>query len=470
STGGRAGLSDQAGAGKQGEPGAMSVPERDLSALGAAAARAAIGAGEITAEALTQACLDRIAEREDAVGAWAFLDAGMALARARALDAQRRAGEALGPLHGLPVGVKDIIDTADMPTECGSALMAGRRPLEDATVAALLRAAGAVIMGKTVTTEMALSAPGKTANPHDPTRTPGGSSSGSAAAVAANMVPLSLGSQTGGSMIRPASFCGVFGLKPTFGSISRRGVAMLSRRLDTIGVYGREPADLALIAEALMVPDASDWDMAGDPGQDLVKALAKGAPRSPRFAFVRGPAWSEAEADMAERLEGFARDLGERAADVALEGVFADVVDTHGTVMNASLAAHLGEALEKTPDKLRDMTKERVRRGLPITAADYIRALGLAEAQAQALDRLFDHYDAILTPAAAGEAPQGLESTGNPVFNGMWTLLGVPAVSVPLLTGAHGMPIGVQVVGRRGADGHLLRCVQWLWDRFGEGA
>ncbi len=445
----------------------ISSPAQKLSDLSASAARKVIAAGEASAEELTRACLERINAREDVVGAWAFLDQDLALAQARDLDARQKAGETLGPLHGLPVGLKDIFDTADMPTECGSALYQGRRPLEDSAVAALLRRAGAVILGKTVTTEFAISAPGKTANPHDPERTPGGSSSGSAAAVADFMVPLAIGTQTGGSVIRPASVCGVFGFKPTFGSISRRGVSMLARRLDHVGVYGREVGDLALIADALMVHDGEDWDMLGDPGQGLEKGLAqaRGESPAPRFAFVRTPVWDEAEADMAAALEDFARGLGDAVHDVELEGVFADIVPCHATVMNANLVANLGEALENTPDQLKDETKRRIGLGLEVSGADYIRALGRAEAQGQALDRLFDHYDAILAPAAPGQAPKGLETTGHAIFNGMWTLMGVPAVSVPLLTGADGLPIGVQVIGRRGADAGVLQAAEWLWDR-----
>jgi len=352
-----------------------------------------------------------------------------------------------------------------MPTECGSALFAGRRPLEDSTVVALLRKAGAVILGKTVTAEMALSSPGKTTNPLDPNRTPGGSSSGSAAAVADNMVPLAIGSQTGGSMIRPASFCGIFGMKPTFGTISRRGMAVMARRLDTVGVYAREPEDLALIGDALMVHDSGDWDMLDRPDRGLVEALRRKPVKAPRFAFVRTPAWQQGDDDMRRAFEAFIAGLGGRVREVELEGVFADVIQCHLTVFDANIVATLGEALEKTPDKLTAETRRRIQRGLPVTGAAYIRALGLAEAQAQALDRLFDHYDAILTPAAPGEAPVGLTTTGKAVFNGMWTLLGVPAVTVPLLKGAHDMPIGVQVVGRRGDDGKALRCARWLWQR-----
>lgn len=424
-------------------------------------------AGDFSAEELTQSCLERIAEREDAVGAWIYLDQDLALAQARTLDGLKKAGEPLGPLHGLPVGLKDIFDTADMPTECGSAFYEGRRPIGDSAVASLLRRSGAVILGKTVTTEWALSAPGKTANPHDPARTPGGSSSGSAAAVADHMVPLAIGTQTGGSMIRPASYCGVFAFKPTYGSISRRGVSMLARRLDTVGVFGRTVEDLALIADALMVHDPEDWDMLAGPGRDLSGALAKGVPDRVHFAFVRTPVWQEAEPDMAAAMEDFIKGLGEFAHEVELEGLFDDILATHRTVMDANLAAFLGEAAEKAPEKMRPETRERVEIGKTVLAADYIRALGLAEAQAHALDGLFDHYDAILTPAATGQAPEGLGFTGKHAFNGMWTLLGAPAVSVPLLAGADAMPMGVQVVGRRGADAQVLGAAKWLWDRFG---
>ena len=451
---------------EEGQP--ISTSTQKLSDLSATAAKKVIAAGEASAEELTRACLERINAREDVVGAWIFLDEDLAIAQARDLDARQKAGETLGPLHGLSVGLKDIFDTADMPTECGSTLCEGRRPLEDSTVAVLLRRAGAVILGKTVTTEFAISAPGKTANPHDPERTPGGSSSGSAAAVADFMVPLAIGTQTGGSVIRPASFCGVFGFKPTFGSISRRGMSMLARRLDHVGVYGREAKDLALIADVLMVHDGEDWDMRGASEQGLIEALGKAKKKAPRFAFVRTPVWDDAEPDMAAALEDFARGLGELAQEVELEGVFDDIVQTHTTIMNANLVANLGEALENTPDKLKDKTKQRISRGLGVTGADYIRALGRAEAQGQALDRLFDHYDAILAPAAPGQAPKGLETTGRAIFNGMWTLLGVPAVSVPLLTGADGLPIGVQVIGRRGDDAKVLQTAEWLWRRHRE--
>ena len=406
--------------------------------------------------------------REETVGAWAFLNDELPLQQARALDLRKKSGDSLGPLHGLPVGIKDIIDTNDMPTECGSEFYSGRRPIEDSTVAALLRRSGAVILGKTITTELALSAPGKTTNPFDPNRTPGGSSSGSAAAVSDKMVPLAIGSQTGGSIIRPASFCGVFGYKPTFGSISRRGMSLLARRLDHVGVYGRSVDDLALIGEALMVYDSADWDMVKKPGRSLVAELSGFIKNTPRLAFVRGPMWDQAEPDMAAAIERFVKELGKKIRDVELEGLFSDIVDCHITIMNANLAAYLGERVKKFPDKFLLETIKRVNSGRGITAASYIQALNLAEAQTHAIDSLFDHYDVLLTPAAPGQAPVNLKSTGKALFNGMWTLMGVPAVSVPILLGKDSMPIGLQIIGRRGDDAKVLKMAKWLWDQFGK--
>jgi len=427
--------------------------------------------GEFSAEDYTRACFDRIAAREETLGAWAYLDEDLAIAQARTLDAKKKAGEKPGSLHGLPVGLKDVFDTADMPTECDSALYAGRRPLEDSAVAALLRQAGAIVLGKTVTTEFAISAPGKTVNPHNPDHTPGGSSSGSAAAVADGMVPLAIGTQTGGSVIRPASYCGVFGYKPTFGSISRRGMSILARRLDHVGFFARTVEDLALIADALMVHDTGDWDMLASPEKNLVSNLSSSKrwthKKTPRFAFVRTPAWKEAEGDMPLVFEKFIDNLGEAVGEVELEGVFADVIKCHGIIMDANLMANLGEALEKSPENLRAETRRRIEKGKFVTGAQYVQALGLAEAQGQALDKLFNHYDAILTPPAPGVAPAGLTTTGRAIFNGMWTMVGVPAVTVPLLEGEKGLPIGVQVVGRKGDDAKVLDCARWLWNQFG---
>lgn len=435
----------------------------DICRLSAEAALVRMESGDLTARDLVQACLDRISEREDAVAAWTFLDPELALAQADAADQRRRDGQA-GPLNGIPVGIKDIIDTADQPTENGSRLCAGRRPEKDATLVALLRQAGAVIMGKCVTTEFALSAPGKTRNPHDPTRTPGGSSSGSAASVADFMVPLAIGSQTGGSMLRPASFNGVYGLKPTFGTISRAGMSPLSRRLDHPGIFARTPEDMALVGRVLMHRDPADKDMRGHPKMGEADPLT--AP--PRLAFVRGPAWGRGEADMQQAIEGLARNLGDVAREADLPPVFDAALECHGMVMNGAVGQSLGPYYDRDRAGLDPITADRIERGRPVTAREYLDALYQAEEMQDALAGFFDGVDAILTPAAPGQAPRELTRTGDASFNGYWTLMGAPAASVPLLKGADGMPIGVQIVCPWGQDAKLLRICRWLADKVGE--
>src|SRR5215468_740911 len=282
----------------------------ELVKLTASEAAAAIARGVISAEDYTRACLERIEALDGEIKAFAHLDREHALAQARKRDERRLEGHPLGPLHGIPVAIKDIIDTADYPTELGSPLAAGRRTLHDATVVARLRAAGAVILGKTVTTEFAYYHPGATRNPHDATRTPGGSSSGSAAAVAANMVPLALGSQTNGSVIRPGAFCGVFAVKPTHGLISRAGVLQLSRQLDHLGAFARSLADLALILDVIAGHDPADPDTRPFAAPDFRLVQREKPPLPPRFAFVRTPVWDKADGETKGAFEEFVAALG----------------------------------------------------------------------------------------------------------------------------------------------------------------
>src|SRR3954463_9336142 len=267
-------------------------------ALSAAEASRRMREGLLTAEELVQSCLERIRQLEPAVQAWHFLDEAHALEQAKAADERRRSGQPGGTLNGIPVGIKDIIDTADMPTENGTLLHHGRTPRQDAAVVRQLRAAGAVIMGKTVTTECAYFTPGKTRNPHNPEHTPGGSSSGSAAAVAAAMVPLALGSQTAGSVIRPAAFCGVYGFKPTHGLIPRTGVLQLSRTLDHIGLFARSIEDIALVTEELVGYHEGDPDTAPRARIPFRAIAAEAPPIEPMFAFIKTPHWEKASEDM----------------------------------------------------------------------------------------------------------------------------------------------------------------------------
>jgi len=434
----------------------------DASELSASDAARRLRDGALGSEELTRACLDRIAASEPTLKAWTYIDREYALVQARELDERRSSGADIGPLHGLPVGVKDIFDTRDMPTECGTSLMSARQPNRDAGTVTALREAGAVIMGKTVTTELAMYSPGKTTNPHNPAHTPGGSSSGSAAAVAANMVPLAVGSQTNGSVIRPASFCGVYGFKPSFGAISRSGVLALSRPLDTVGVFGRTVEDLALAAEPLFGFDERDPDSSRRARQHLVETAAGEPPLPPMFAFVKTPVWGEAEDDTRQGFAELVDALGDRCDEVELPALFDDAVRWHRTVMCADLAKNLGRLYDDGRDTLSDVLRGMIEEGQSCLAVDYNRAVDMVDILNAGLEQIFDRYDAILTPAACGEAPAGLESTGSPIFCSLWTFVGLPAVSLPLLQGSTSLPIGVQMIGARNGDSRLLRNARWL--------
>ena len=409
-----------------------------------------------------QASLDPITAVEDSVGAWEHLDPEYALQQARDADLHRRSGMSVGPLHGLPVGVKDIFDTKDMPTEDGTVLHAGRTPAYDATAVALLREAGAVIMGKTVTTELAVYAPGKTRNPHDPSRTPGGSSSGSAAAVAAQMVPLAIGTQTNGSVIRPASYCGVYGYKPSHGLISRYRVLQQSRALDQIGVFGRSVEDEALLAEQLMGFDDRDPDMRPRSRPNLIGTVTEEPLMTPRLAFVKTPAWDQADEDVQGAFTELMEFLGDKVEELDLSDLLENAVNWHRTIMEADLAKSFRREYERGGESLSATLREMIERGQQCLAVDYNHALEHIPALNSALDEILLEYDAIITPATTGEAPTGLESTGSPVFCTPWTLCGVPSISVPILQGSNDMPIGVQMTAAKNDDARLLRTANWL--------
>ena len=419
----------------------------DPRSLTAREAARQIAERRLSAEALVTAYLDRIAAREDVVGAWQWLDRGQALAEAR-----RRDGEApRGPLHGIPIAVKDLIDTSDMPTGYGSPIYRGHRPPADASCVALARAAGAVVLGKTVTTEFATFTPGKTANPHDPAHTPGGSSSGSAAAVADGMAPLGFGTQTAGSVIRPASFCGVVGYKPSFGLINRAGVKPLSDSLDTIGVYARTVDDAAFFAGVVSERPA-------------LRHLAT-PDRAPRFGLYRTPMWPEAEPATAAALDAARRAL-ERAGAVVEELAIAPeherLTEAQDKIMGFETCRALADERIRHSAELSPRLAQLLDAGLAVGADEYEAARALAATARAALPQFFAGCDAVLTPAAPGEAPAGLGYTGNPVFNRMWTLLGTPCAAVTARWGANGLPTAVQLVGRIGDDARLMGCAGFL--------
>ncbi len=421
----------------------------DLWNLSATEAAGQIRRNSLTSESLVTACLERIRARDDTIKAWVHLDPELALTQARERDAAQRAAKPLGRLHGIPVGIKDIIDTAALPTENGTPVFAGRQPGTDARVVQLLIAEGAVILGKTVTTELAFFGPGKTRNPHDPTRTPGGSSSGSAAAVADYHVPLALGTQTAGSIIRPASYCGVLGMKPTFGTVPRDGVLEQSPPLDTIGGYARSAADMALLMATLVEPQNPDLERRTN------------FSRPPRFAFVKSPSWPEGEPEMQAAFANLQSKKTDIIKEVDLPALFQETSGLQKAVQFRDIARNYGPILDANPGIMSDKLAEVIAAGRTVSDDGYQEALAMREPLYQSLAPILSDYDAILTPAATGVAPVGLDSTGSPIFNFLWTYLGMPAVSIPLLK-SNNLPLGVQLVGARGADAKLLSAASAL--------
>jgi Asp-tRNA(Asn)/Glu-tRNA(Gln) amidotransferase A subunit family amidase len=411
----------------------------------------------------------RIAERDGDIDAWAYYDPSQALDAARRSGMPARRAASRLPLGGIPIAIKDLIDTADMPTEIGSPIFKGRRPERDAFVVERLKQHGAIVMGKTVTTEFAWSFPGKTRNPHNKNHTPGGSSSGSAAAVAAGFVPAALGTQTMGSVIRPAAFCGVVGYKPSYGLISRRGIHPFANTLDHVGVFTRSVEDAGLLAYLLMGYDADDASCvsAGGfvPGVFSIAKLNK----PPRLALVRGPAWplvEEAQKNCLYEPAETLRRAGARVDEIALPPSFDDALPAAQTIMRCEAALIFGPLREQHPHKVSANIDDVVETGRAFSAFDYLRALKLRMELRAALHDWLHDYDAIITPPAPGEAPAGLSATGNPAFCIPWSLLGVPAIAVPVKIGPGGLPIGLQIVARYREDQKLLSVARWCEARL----
>lgn len=417
--------------------------------------------GLVSAEAVTKTCLEQIEASESTVRAWTHYDAQHALMQAKEADFRRAQGLPLGPLHGVPVGIKDIIDVRGMPTENGTPLDAGKRPWKDAALIQRLRNAGAVILGKTVTSELAYFYPGPTTNPHDPSRTPGGSSSGSAAAVAAGMVPIAVGTQTNGSVIRPASFCGVVGYKPSFGTVPRTGVLRVSQSLDQVGFFGRSIEDVALAATVVMGPDGEDRDCVLNPGP-LLNTVLSDPPVTPDIAMVNTTFSERLDESTVAGFSELLEVLGDHGTDTALPELFGRGAGWLAAIMASEMARNLGHYSERDPEQVSDAFKALVEQGKSISAVDYLAARDMQTVLLEALDPLFERFDAIITPAAPGEAPADLSTTGDPIFCTLWSLCGLPAITLPLLTGPNGMPVGVQLVGAYGQDAKLLRTARWL--------
>jgi Asp-tRNA(Asn)/Glu-tRNA(Gln) amidotransferase A subunit family amidase len=416
---------------------------RDPSKLTATEAAGLIHDGRLKPADLMESCLARIAEREDAVRAFAWFDPAAAR---RAADAARP-----GKLHGLPIGVKDVLDTADMPSEYGSPIWQRWQPRADAAAVAWARSAGAVVIGKTVTTEFATRKPGPTGNPHNLQHTPGGSSSGSAAGVADGFFPLAYGTQTAGSVLRPAAYCGVVGYKPTFGMINRHGMKLMSESLDTVGVMARSVADCALIAGAVAGRDLGDPDARPE--------------RAPRIGICRSPAWDKALPETQALLPHAASALGRAGASVVereLSPEVAAVAEAHPIVMNNESGRALGWELANARAQISEGLRERLDFGLSQTETAVAGAYAVFERAQRAFPVCMEGLDALVTPSAPGQAPAGLEWTGDPVFNLIWTSLHVPCVTVPAGTGPNGLPLGIQIVTRIGEDRQALALAQWV--------
>jgi Asp-tRNA(Asn)/Glu-tRNA(Gln) amidotransferase A subunit family amidase len=416
--------------------------------------------GELTAVRTMRAFLERIAALDPKLSAFAYLDPDAALAASERVDQTRAAGIAPGPLHGLPVAVKDIIDTADMPTEFGAEIFAGRRPERDAVIVHRLRAAGAVLIGKTVTSQYALFVPGPTKNPHNAAHTPGGSSSGSAAAVAAKLAPVALGTQTNGSIIRPASYCGVVGFKPSLGVLPRTGVLRQATLIDHPGVMARSVADAALIVDAIAGEDPHD-SLSRNPTASMLEAALGDGP-VPRLAYTLGPFEARAEPATREAFAAFIAKLPARLDAIELGPEFAAAEATLRDLMCAGVAESLGPDIDNANATVPELVVQLVRAGRALSGADVMAAWTRRdELRASLIERISD-YDAVLTFAASGPAPLASEGTGDPIFASLWTLIGAPAYNLPLMTGAKSLPVGVQAIAAPGRDRELTRAAAWL--------
>ncbi len=433
-------------------PATARKPAARLNELTATEIVAAVGSGHATCEAVARACLDRIAEREPRVLAWQYLNPEQVIAQARALDQSGRRG----PLAGVPFAIKDIIDTCDMPTEYGTPIHRGHRPDKDAACVALSRKAGGVLMGKTVTTEFANRYPGKTRNPFDPARTPGGSSSGSAAAVADCMAALAVGTQTTGSTIRPASFCGVFGYRPTYGELRCAGVMEAAGSLDTLGLLARSLDDIALYRDVLLGIEPA-------PIPDNLTA--------PRIGFCRTHLWPQVEPATQQLLEDAAQRLaraGASVTDVTLPADFERVEDAHRWISSFEFARNFTWEIEHHWDQISETLRNgRLKDGLACSYERYRNACDLAARCRQLSEPIVGDHDVLLTAAAAGEAPLGLDSTGSASLYAIWTTLHVPSLTLPVFTGPHGLPVGVQLIGKRNADRALFAAARWVWRALG---
>jgi Asp-tRNA(Asn)/Glu-tRNA(Gln) amidotransferase A subunit family amidase len=417
---------------------------------------------QLTSVEICEKYIERINKFEKNVKAWAHFDKKLLLEKAADADEYRRSGKPTGPLHGIPVAVKDIVGTLDMPTECGTVIRKGKSYSQNAEIVDLLLAAGAIVMGKTATAELAYLHPPKTTNPHDHSRTPGGSSSGSAAVVASFMAPLSIGSQTGGSIIRPASYCGVVGYKPTYGLISRNGVLKTSEKLDHIGVFGRSVEDVALLSKVLIKKDNFDSATIHYSAENMLTETKKGPLFEPKFIFYKTDYWKNIEKKSREAFEYFIKSFKKNIEVFDTPSYFKDIHKYHQIMYETDLANNFGLYYKKYKKKLSKPMQDAIVKGNKHSAKEYAEALDFMKRSYESYEEVFEDYHGVLSPSSPGVAPKSLKSTGSAEFNKVWSYLGTPCISLPLLQGEANMPLGVQLTGAKYDDHRFLGIANWL--------
>ena len=416
---------------------------------------------ELTSVELCEKYIERIDQFEKEVKAWAFFDKKILLEKAKEADDYRRSGKPIGFLHGIPVAVKDIIGTVEMPTECGTSIRKGKSYSQNAEIIDLLISEGAIVMGKTATSELAFLGPPKTTNPHDYSRTPGGSSSGSAASVASYMAPLSIGSQTGGSVIRPASYCGVVGYKPTYGLISRNGVLRTSQTLDHIGMFGRNVEDVALLTKALIKKDNQDPASIHYSSENILAETKKGPLFEPKFIFYKTNHWKMIEKKSRDAFEYFIKSF-KNIEVFDTPSYFKDIHKYHQVIHETDLANNFSIYYKKFKSKLSKYMQDAISRGNKYTAKEYAEAIDFRKQSYESYKEVFEDYHGVLMPSSPGVAPKGLKSTGTAEFNKVWSYLGTPCISLPLLEGENKLPLGVQLIGDKYDDHRFLGVARWL--------
>jgi Asp-tRNA(Asn)/Glu-tRNA(Gln) amidotransferase A subunit family amidase len=423
---------------------------------------------KLTSVEICKAYIERINKFEKDVKAWVHFDKKLLLERAEESDNYRKSGKPTGPLHGIPVALKDIIGTFDMPTECGTVLRKGKTQSQNAEIVDLLKSAGAIIMGKTATSELAYLGPPETRNPHDYNRTPGGSSSGSAAVIAAHMAPLSIGSQTGGSVIRPASYCGVVGYKPSYGLISRNGVLRTSYALDHIGVFGKTVEDVALLAKVLIKKDSYDQATVYYSAEDMLEVCRKKPLFEPKFIFYKTDSWKKVDKKSRESFEFFIKAFKKNIEVFDTPPYFKDINKYHQIIHETDLSNNFQDYYKKSKNKLSKEMQLAISRGMKYTAKEYSEAIDFMKRSYESYNEVFEDYHGVLSPCSTGVADKGLKSTGSADFNKFWSFMGVPAIALPLLQGENNLPLGVQLIGDKYDDQRFLGIARWLEEKSKE--